>query len=500
MEKALQIKNFNLWLGLNGQLTHILKDINIDVPYGKITGIVGASGSGKSMLLKSILHLFEGISRYKTDGQILVSKDENQSINIISTASNILIENRKNHFGFVFQLSSEVLNPSQKISQQLVERLNLVNYQQNKLSWRCKEVLKLVGIENAELTLNKYPHQLSGGQLQRVLIALGIVHSPKILLIDEPTSALNSQLKVEILDLISTLRDTLNMTIILVSHNMELVSNYCDYLCVIHEGRIIEKGYCKNVIISPHHDITKELLGLSLADESRGERVASDGFILSLVDIEHGFTSSKGLISKQKQNVLNGFNLKIKKGEIIGLVGESGSGKSTIGKIIAGLLMADSGNVYYKNKQIDKLTKVEYLDYRSNVQIIFQDPLGSLSPHRTGRQVMKEALDVLNEKYDQILIENKLAEVSLDPSILEKTPKQMSGGQRQRLLIARALLSKPQLLVCDEILSSLDTIIKKQIIHMLKVISYENKIGILFISHDLETVKDISDRIIMMDS
>jgi len=498
-EKAIQFNDFNLWLGLNGSWVHILKDITFTVPKGKILGIVGASGSGKSMILKSMLQLFEGIPQVKQEGGIFISGENAGPVDILSTSSKTLRELRKNSFGLVFQLSSEVLNPSQNIFAQLSERLDDETHTKSQLYNKCVEYLTLVGINDPELTLQKYPHQLSGGQVQRVLIAIGIIHEPSILLVDEPTSALNSKLKKEVLDLIKKLNDSLNLSIILVSHNLKLTSEFSDYLVVVDKGSIVESGKCFDIISNPRHLKSQELLGHNITKIDRFERTSNDESILQLLNIEHAFTTSNGFLRKKRQVILFDFNLDIKKAEIVGLVGESGSGKSTVGRIISGLLLPNKGQILFRGKNISKLTNSEYKEFRSKVQIIFQDPLSSLSPHRNGKQVIMEALDILNMKYDKHSVIEMFNAVALDPSILEKTPKQMSGGQRQRLLIARALLYQPELLICDEILSSLDTIVKKKIIIMLKQLSLMNKMAILFISHDLKVIEEVSDRIVLIN-
>jgi len=476
----------------------ILYDIELIIPKNKITGIIGASGSGKSMLLKSILQLYEGIEHRSSSGQICVFAQDSEQHDLAAANKEALISFRKNHFGFVFQLTSEVLNPSQRIYQQLSERLQLTDYKLGDFDQRCLEVLEEVGIDDPALTLKKYPHQLSGGQLQRVLIAIGIIHKPKVLLIDEPTSALNSALKKEILELINRLSAVDGMTIILVSHNLALVAQYCQYLAVIDEGRIVESGLSSDIINDPQHKITKGLLYVETNTEDSVSNDRNENLIFKLKNISHAFQSSKGFLFKKNQIVLQDFNLSINEGEIIGLVGESGSGKSTVGKILAGFLMPDSGEVLYQGTALEEFSKSQYKQYRSEVQIIFQDPFGSLSPHRTAKQVLSEAIAVFGLAYDQKIVEEKLNDVSLDSRILGKTPKQMSGGQRQRLLIARALLASPKLLICDEILSSLDTIVKKKILKNLKSVAQQYKMAILFISHDLDTVQDISDRIVNM--
>ncbi|NNE15329.1 MAG: ABC transporter ATP-binding protein [Saprospiraceae bacterium] len=449
------------------------------------------------MTLKSILGLFENVSNANQSGSITY-RDEDSKIELVNASIDNMKVIRKNRIGLVFQQSSQVLNPSHKIGVQVGERIKESN-SKNSLKQKVLDCLIEVELDHPEIIYNKYPHELSGGQLQRVLIAIGIIAKPELLLIDEPTSALDAELKIKIMDLIKRLCSKYNVSVLLVSHNMHLISDYSHYIIVIDDGVIQEYGSTQQLLSNPQSDVTKLLLRKNTFKEAKQQEVGTS-VIIETKNLSHSFKIQNGIISKKSMPVLKDLNVQLFEGEFLGVVGKSGSGKSTLGKIMAGLLQPTYGDVLFKGHSIFEMSNNEFDIYNKTVQIIFQDPLSSLTPHRNGKEVLEEAINIANAQAQFSDLQSYLSQFSLPEDILSKTPKQMSGGQRQRLAIARALIFNPQVLICDEILSSLDTPVQANIMSLIFEMKRLNELSVIFISHDIALIEQFSNRIIEIEN
>ena len=478
----INFQNYSLTIAGKDVETSVLRNINLAFKRNKIIGLFGPSGSGKTMILRSIIQLFEKIPQYNQKGKIqlnFIDKTYNWPSNIQNDVQDV----RRSKVGFVFQYSAQVLNPAICIGDQILERLKL----QFSTSFNSKTIVEdtlfAVGLnDNNTHYYHRYPHELSGGQIQRVLIALAIVTKPKLLLVDEPTSALDQNLKKQILDLLVDLKEQLNMTVILVSHEEEMIRPFCEQVVHIKEGCItdnIQNG--KAVINFKVRTLTKEDPLIEITDLNKSYKKAS-------------FFGMK----RSKIDVIKNFNLKLFQGEILGVSGSSGSGKSTLAKVMTGLMGYEAGLIKYNNFDLSEMTNSIFQSFKKEVQIIFQDPLSSLSPHRRVNQVLKEMCEVQGLKYSESELKKHLNRFGLNENLWYRRPKEMSGGQRQRLLICRALLAKPKVLICDEILASLDTHIQYEILELLLSLNENQNLTLLIITHNQKMLENICHRIISM--
>ena len=456
----LDIQSFNLSIQTNEESILILKDITFNISEGEFVGLFGPSGSGKSMLLKSIIKLHELIPNAKTNGSIVYQVNQD----VCSLHDESLASIRKNEIAYVFQTGQNILNPSMTISQQLMESCSMEHTKADKLS-SIKKQLEFLGFTNIEHIQSAYPHELSGGQIQRVLLAVAILREVKVLLIDEPTSALDSELKREIIEIIKKVNLELGVAVLLVSHNLELVEDYCDRVLFIKNGELVESDPFK------------------WAEVKNEKRIVDESQILFEVkDLSKSFKGASLFRNKSDHQVFNDFSTTIDKNDIIGIAGPSGSGKSTLAKILCALDLDYKGSVLFNGQELNRMTRSETLEFRKKVQIIFQDPLSSLSPHLTIKALFEEVLSQFDIKLDDW--EAYFEEFGLGLDILSKLPSQLSGGQRQRFYIAKTLLINPWVLICDEITSSLDIDVRAQILNLLFKIHQERGLTLIFVSHD----------------
>lgn len=441
-------------LNVTFAMHHAVRGVSFEVKPGETVGIVGESGSGKTTAMQAICGLlgsatiagsfsFEGVNPKTVLGKKI---------------------------GLIFQSPMSSLNPTMKIGNQIAEGIIYHQIATKKEALKkAHELLELVGIPAKRAI--QYPHQFSGGQRQRIAIAIALACNPSLLIADEPTTALDSIVQKQILTLIQEIQRKRGMSLIFISHDLKLVSQICDSIIVFYQGKIVEQGNASEIIQSPRHSYTQRLL------ESRSTRLREKKTVSPIwIEIQN--------ISKSysKFRALDGVSLTIQKGELLALVGESGSGKSTLAKILLNLIVPDSGTI-------------KVLDKKKCFQMIFQDPTSSLNPRMTIEKILKEPTDIhdLPNRVDELL-----SLVALPHSMKNRYPHELSGGQRQRVGIARALALNPQLLVCDEPVSSLDLSIQSQIIKLLLKLKKELNLTLLFISHDLPLVSAIADRIAVM--
>lgn len=489
MQSAVEFKQFSLSIGNR----EILKNISLEIPSDRITALIGESGSGKTMMLRSCMALFEDLPHWSISGHVIINKN-NEDIDLFESNPELIRPLRKSHTAFVLQQSSQVLNPSIKLKAQLEDSMLTAGRSLN--SDEIAQILKSVGFEKPEEIFDRYPHQLSGGQVQRILIAIAMVRKPSLILVDEPTSNLDQNLKVEILSLLQALRKETGASMIIVSHDLKQLASICDDVAVIKDGEVIEKGTADKILNEPVQEYTRQLIsGLSLSKS----KPPSGEAVLSLDSVSKSYGSNKFLSRKPSVSwCINDVSFELKRGEILGLEGGSGSGKSTLARIMAGLDEDYTGQLRYKNEPLIRFTRHEMQQFRNAVKIIFQDPLSSLAPHLTGFDILHEIALIEEKKLLRNDLEEYIKQFGLTKDILDKRASQMSGGQRQRLLIARALLSEPEILICDEILSSLDAAVKNEISSLLYQLHKENRLSIVFISHDNHFLQRFCHRIIHM--
>lgn len=477
MENLLEICNFSLYSKEN----KILDNINLNVKRGEIVAVVGESGSGKSMLAKSIIDIV-GRERFRREGRIFL---EGKSVESLSDGQ--MLQMRGKNIGMIFQEPLSHLNPTMKVGKQLAEPLVKhcnVNYKE------AEEKLKLL-LDKLKITdlcgyLNKYPHQLSGGMAQRGMIAMTASCLPKIIIADEPTSSLDSITRKSITQLLRSMSYEFGISVIFITHDLQLAGKIADRAVVLSKGTVVEEGKTKDVFENPKSkeaallqaSVLKNMYALDV------ERKYEDkDILLKVISVDKSF-------SKSAENILKDVNLNLYKGESFGLVGESGCGKSTLAKLITRILKPSSGKILFRDEDI-------YMDktYTGHVQMIFQNPFLSLDPHMMVSEVILEGIRSLTKKEAQDLVNTYLHMVGLDAEIGNRYSRQLSGGQCQRVSIARALAMKPELIVCDEPTSCLDTVSQARILALFKNLNRENDMGYLFISHDIKLLGNICDRI-----
>ena len=401
----------------------------------------------------------------------------------------------------IFQEPMTSLNPLHNIQKQITECFE-ISEKSNKS--KCINLLKEVGIENPEQRLSHYPHQLSGGQRQRVMIAMAIANNPDLLIADEPTTALDVTIQKQILDLLDKLRKRYNMSLLLITHDLGIVKDISDRVCVMKQGEIVEQNNTNKVFNQPNHSYTKKHIN-SKPSEKKFQKKKSE-VILSVKNLSVFYKNKNSFLFKKKDDyfqAVKNLSFQIIKGETLGIVGESGSGKSSIAQALIKLVSSE-GSVFFKNKNISDLNEEKFRPFRKNIQIIFQDPFASLSPRLTIQDIISEGLEVhYKEKSKKEIIDltkQIIIDVGLDYSMLSRYPHEFSGGQRQRIAIARALILNPELIILDEPTSALDMTVQSQIVDLLLNLQEKKNLTYIFISHDLKIIKALSDKIMVMKS
>lgn len=472
----------------------LLDNISFVLEKGRTLGIVGESGSGKTLTGLSILGLLDKNVFKVKKGSIIYS-----GVDILKLSESQLQKIRTKSISIVFQEPMLSLNPVQKISTQLNEviRLHLTSDPSNEHTI-AEEILIKTGLDNTQKILDSYPHMLSGGQRQRIMIAIALVCNPDILIADEPTTALDVTLQLQILELLSKIKKEKNMSMLLISHDLDLIKNYTDKVLILRNGVVLEEGTTLNVFKQPTNDYTKALIASS--PEKLVKEKEHSNRLIQLENIGCKFPVNTAFFEKNRKyfTALNDINLYINSGETIGLVGESGSGKTTLGLSIMQLLNY-SGNIYLNKIKLSSLSSEELRESRRDYQIVFQDPYSSLSPRMTISEILSEGIISFNNNISQTSLLRKcselLSEVGLDPSMSQRYPHQFSGGQRQRIAIARALSMKPKLIIFDEPTSALDVIVQKNILKLIVDLQEKYSLSYCFISHDLKVISSISHRI-----
>ena len=496
MNNILEISNLSINFATRDGSFKAVDDISFDIESNKTMALVGESGSGKSVTAMSILQLLpRPQASYSQASSIKFKGDE-----IIDAPNNKLLNIRGNIVSMVFQEPMTSLNPYHRVGDQITESILLHTDSTKKEAIdEAKKLLELVEIDEIERRFYAYPHELSGGQRQRIMIAMALVNKPQLLIADEPTTALDVTIQAQILDLMSKLKNELGMSILFITHDLGLVQQFSDHVCVMKDGIIVEQGVTSDVFNNPDHDYTKRLLDAE--PKPKETSIISKNPIIQVDNLNVYYNiPSANIFKKSTFHAVKDVSFKIFENTTIGLVGESGSGKSTLGKAIANLISYE-GNVLFKGKDLNSNSSKEKKELKKNIQIVFQDPYGSLSPRMTIGEIVGEGLGVhfkLSKKERELKIDKVLSDVGIEVNAKNKYPHEFSGGQRQRIAIARSLIMNPSFMILDEPTSALDRSIQIQVINLLKSIQDEYGLTYLFISHDLKVIRSMSDYIFVM--
>tara|TARA_Y100000768_G_scaffold121364_1_gene89710 strand:- start:160 stop:1734 length:1575 start_codon:yes stop_codon:yes gene_type:complete len=483
--------NYNISLRRSGK--KLVNNLSFSIEEGQSLGIVGESGSGKSLTALSALGLLNN-KTFLCSGNILVNDKK-----IFEMKNHELNYMRGNEASMIFQEPMLSLNPVKTLESQIYECIKL-----SKESISSQDIIKSlndVGLTDVKKILSSYPHMLSGGQRQRFMIAMSLVRKPKIIIADEPTTALDVTLQKQILDILVDLKNSLNMSMMLISHDINLIKNYCDDIIVMKHGNLLENQKTKDIFLHPKSEYTKKLVSLKsvIYRDNFNEK---NKLILETKNLSCKYLTKDSLFKNKKKyfQALENININIKEGESVGVVGESGSGKTTLAMSIMHLLSYEGEIKICNMINQSKLNTDRKL--RKFFQIIFQDPFSSLSPRMTIKQILSEGIYSLLEineknKIDKMCID-MLHDVGLQEDMLYRYPQEFSGGQRQRIAIARALVLKPKLLILDEPTSALDVLVQDSIIKLLMDLQHKYSLSYCFISHDLDLIRKICHRTYVM--
>lgn len=480
MKPLVEIKNLTISFPEEQETCEVVKDVSFSIQEGEIVGVVGESGSGKSMSALALMGLLKKEAQI-TSGEIMFRGEDLLTMNPEKRR-----KLRGSDMAMVFQEPMTSLNPVMKIGKQVGESLRLhTNLSKTEIHQRVIQALEEVELSDAEALCEKYPHELSGGMRQRVMLAMAAINSPGLLIADEPTTALDVIVQAQILRLLKNMNRTKKTSVLFISHDLNVVREICSRVIVMYKGKIVEEGETREVLLHPKHEYTKHLVA---SIPQRSEQSESGEEVLRLENLDVYYEVKKGLFGKKsKKHVIHKMNLTAHDGEILGIVGESGCGKSTLCKAILGLHDTYDGTVWVKE------------GFRP--QMVFQDPFGSLNPARSIGWILEEPLKIRGirdgEKRRE-MVEDMLCAVGLDASYAKRKPRELSGGQRQRISIGAALLMDSRLIIADEPVSALDVTVQSQILSLLLKLQEERHMTMLFVSHDLNLVRKICRRVVVI--
>jgi microcin C transport system ATP-binding protein len=472
--------------------------VSFRIGKGETVALVGESGSGKTVSALSILRLLPYPSASHPSGEIWF-----EGRNMLNLSEKQLQAVRGNRISMIFQEPMTSLNPLHTIERQVGEVLRLHKRLDDKsVHARVLELLRKVGIRDPEQRLDAFPHQLSGGQRQRVMIAMALANEPELLIADEPTTALDVTIQAQILELLKQLQREMGMALLLITHDLGIVRKMAERVYIMQGGKIVEDGATEEIFTAPRHAYTKQLL----AAEPKGTPPPANDAAPVVVETDNlkiWFPIKRGLMRSTVDYVkaVDGLSLKLRQGQTLGVVGESGSGKTTLGLAILRLISSD-GPIVYMGKRIDGLTSREMRPLRKDMQVVFQDPYGSLSPRLSVSQIIEEGLLIqapeLDYKERRARVSAALKEVGLDPDAQDRYPHEFSGGQRQRIAIARAMVLQPKFVMLDEPTSALDMSVQAQIVDLLRDLQKKRDLAYLFISHDLKVIRALCNYVVVM--
>ena len=496
MSNLLEVRNLTVGFKVRDSIFKAVEDASFEINKNETMALVGESGSGKSVSAMSILQLLpEGKTVFSKDSSIKFHHSE-----ILGMSTKQLQSIRGKRISMIFQEPMTSLNPYHRVGNQITESiLSHDDISKKDAEKKAKELMELVEIPDLERRYKSYPHELSGGQRQRIMIAMSLINEPELLIADEPTTALDVTIQAQILDLMNRLKERLGMSILFITHDLGLVEKFSDRVCVMKEGKIVEQGITTEIFSNPKHEYTIKLL--KSEPEEKDYLLVSEDNILDISNLSVFYKiPSKQLFKTDRFCAVSDISFKIPRNSTVGVVGESGSGKSTLGKAIINLLDFE-GSIKFNGKSIKDLSSAEKKLLKKDIQIVFQDPYGSLSPRMTVGEIIGEGLDIhfdLSNKEKMEKISNVMKDVGLDDTLIFKYPHEFSGGQRQRIAIARSIILNPKFMILDEPTSALDRSIQIQVIDVLKRLQDKYKLTYLFISHDLKVIRSMCDQIFVM--
>ena len=495
----LQVRDLRVSLPVGGDRLHAIDGVSLDLHKDEILCIVGESGSGKSMMARAIMGLLPGPKVFASGGEVRFEGDD-----LLAASAARLRELRGSRIAMIFQEPMTALNPLMTIGEQIDEVLRI--HTKLDRAARRERVIAILGdvhLPDPEVIISAYPHQVSGGQRQRAMIAMALILEPRIIIADEPTTALDVTTQAQILQLIKEVQRSRQTGVLFITHDFSVVAEIADRVAVMQGGRLVELGKAADILNHPQADYTKALIAaVPSLQPQRVQNAAGRESVLQAVDLSKTFVSGGGLFGGRRRevNAVKAVNLTLKRGETIGIVGESGSGKSTLARLIIRLIEADSGQVLLHGTDFLKLSGREVRRQRKRIQMVFQDPFASLNPrYRVGRIIAEGMLlqgvpkAEAGERVDALL-----DLVGLDKRVAGRFPHEFSGGQRQRIGIARALALDPEILVADEAVSALDVSVQAQVLRLLADIRDRLSLSMLFITHDLCVAAQICDHIVVM--
>lgn len=494
----LAINNLTASIASDGQHKKILHDISITVQKAEIVSLVGESGSGKSITALSVMQLLSRDLIHYPKGSITF-----KGKNLLTLNDKEMRHFRGDKMAMIFQEPMSALNPLHHISKQIIEMLMThqdISHERAKA--RCLELLEMVELDKLKTRLNAFPHELSGGQRQRVMIAMAIANNPDLLIADEPTTALDVMVEQEILSLLLKLHKEMNMSILLITHDLGIVKQISDRTYVLKQGKIVEENKTKLLFSHPKQAYTHALIS-AFPEKTTVKTREKAPVILKAEKLNVAFPKKKNFFGKPRDFIkpVQNIDITLKQGQTLGIVGESGSGKTTLALALLRLIKS-SGAITLNNHRLDTLPSKAIRPLRQHMQIVFQDPFSSLNPRMSIEQILAEGLFahrlVKHKAEAREKIATTLKEVQLDPSISHRYPHEFSGGQRQRIAIARALILRPELIVFDEPTSALDLSVQKEIITLLQHIQKTHLTSYIFISHDLQVVRALSHHIAVL--
>ena len=494
MNTVLQVQDLSVTFRQEGRAVRAVRGVSFEVRRGETVALVGESGSGKSVTALSTVSLLP-------DSAEVAGSVRYQGREMVGAPEADLREVRGNDVSFIFQEPMTSLNPLHTLEKQIGESLAIhQGLTGAKARARILELLDKVGIQDGESRLGAFPHQLSGGQRQRVMIAMALANGPELLIADEPTTALDVTIQAQILELLAELKRSEGMSLLFITHDLGIVRRFADRVCVMQGGEIVEQGVTSEIFARPQHPYTRKLLS---AEPQGGPEPVPPGapVLLRTEGLRVWFPIQRGLMRRTVGHVkaVNAATLAVREGETVGVVGESGSGKTTLALALMRLVSSE-GPVVFQGRDIQGWKSRALRPLRRDMQVVFQDPYGSLSPRMTVGQIVAEGLGVhgAGSGDPDEMVAQALREVGLDPFMMGRYPHEFSGGQRQRIAIARAMILKPRLLVLDEPTSALDMTVQVQIVELLRELQRRHRLGYLFISHDLRVVRALAHHVIVM--
>ena len=497
-EPLLKVRDLSVAFTQGGETSTAVDRISFEIHPGETLALVGESGSGKSVSALSILKLLPYPAASHPSGKIFL-----EGRDMLTADERELRAVRGNDVTMIFQEPMTSLNPLHTIRMQITEVLRLHKGMDDKQGKaRTLELLNQVGIREPEKRLDAYPHELSGGQRQRVMIAMALANEPKLLIADEPTTALDVTVQAQILKLLKELQESRGLSMLFITHDLGIVRKIADRTCVMQDGRIVEHGRTADLFANPRHAYTKHLLSAEPKGEPPGADLSAP-VIMKGENIKVWFPIKKGFLRKTVDNVkaVDGIDVILREGQTLGVVGESGSGKTTLGMALTKLI-SSQGRIVFLGEEINDYSFRQMRPFRDRMQVVFQDPYGSLSPRMSVGEIVAEGLRIhepglsASERDERVI--RALGETGLDPETRHRYPHEFSGGQRQRIAIARAVVLEPKFIMLDEPTSALDMSVQAQVVDLLRDLQKKRGLAYMFISHDLKVVRALANEVIVM--